>query len=264
MRIDLNADMGEGFGPWPMGNDQALLELISSANVACGFHAGDPLIMRRTAERAKARGVDLGAHVGFPDRQGFGRRVMQIDTAELAAMVIYQLGALDGIARSVGHRVTHMSFHGALGNMAAADANLAAPLVRAVASFDRDMLIVSSSSRAIEGAAAACGLRVATTFLADRAYDDDGLLVHRSKPGAVIHDGARVVERVERLLRDGVVMTASGKSLAMPVTSILLHGDTPGSVDLARKIRGSVEGAGGEIVPVSRLVGGSAGGGRRS
>jgi UPF0271 protein len=261
MRIDLNADMGEGFGPWPMGNDEALLDLISSANVACGFHAGDPLIMQRAAERSKSRGVDLGAHVGFPDRQGFGRRVMQIDTAELAVMVTYQLGALDGIARAVGHRVTHMSFHGALGNMAAADANLATPLVRAVAAFDRNLLIVSSTSRAIEGAAAACGIRVATTFLADRAYDDDGLLVHRSKPGAVIHDAARVIERVERLLREGIVVTASGKSLAMPVKSILLHGDTPGAVKLARKIRGSIEAAGGEIVPVSRLVAGAAGGG---
>jgi UPF0271 protein len=254
MRIDLNADLGEGYGPWSMGNDEALLDLVSSANVACGFHAGDPLIMQRTAMSAKARGVDLGAHVGFPDRQGFGRRVMQIDAPELAAMVAYQLGALNGIARAVGHRVTHMSFHGALGNMAAADANLAAPLVRAVASFDPDLLIVSSSSRAIESAAATCGIRVATTFLADRAYDDEGLLVPRSKPGAVIHDAALVLERVGRLLREEVVITASGKPLPMPVKSILLHGDTPGAVDLARKIRASIETADGEVVPVSRIV----------
>ena len=254
MRIDLNADLGEGFGPWPMGNDEALLDLVSSANVACGFHAGDPLIMQRTAERAKARGVDLGAHVGFPDRQGFGRRVMQIDSAELAAMVIYQLGALDGIARAAGHRVTHMSFHGALGNMAAADAAVATPLVRAVAAFDPKLLIVSSSSRAIEGAAAANGLRVATTFLADRAYDDEGLLVPRAKPGAVIHDAALVLERVGRLLRDGVVITASGKALDMPVKSILLHGDTLGAVELAGKIRASIEAAGGKVVPVSQIV----------
>ncbi|MDA9444490.1 hypothetical protein XH98_36525 [Bradyrhizobium sp. CCBAU 51745] len=264
MKVDLNADMGEGFGPWPMGNDEALLDLVSSANVACGFHAGDPLIMQRTAERARARGVDLGAHVGFPDRQGFGRRVMQIDTTELAAMVTYQLGALDGIARTVGHRVTHMSFHGALGNMAAADLDLARPLVRAVAAFDPHLLIVSSSSRAIAGAAAQCGIRVATTFLADRAYDDEGLLVSRAKPGAVIHDARAVGERVERLLRDGVVIAASGKELAMPVKSILLHGDTQGAVELARGIRASIEAAGGEIVPVSRLVAGSATAGRQS
>ena len=264
MRIDLNADLGEGYGPWRMGNDEALLDLVSSANVACGFHAGDPLIMQRTAERAKACGVDLGAHVGFPDRQGFGRRVMQIEVAELAAMVIYQLGALDGIARAAGHRVTHMSFHGALGNMAAANADLATPLVRAVGSFDPNLLIVSSSSRSIEDAASACGIKVATTFLADRAYDDEGLLVHRSEPGAVVHDADLVLERVQRLLRDGEVITASGKALPMPVKSILLHGDTPGAVELARKIRASIETAGGEIVPVSRLVGGSARRGSRS
>lgn len=264
MKIDLNADMGEGYGPWPMGNDEALLDLVSSANVACGFHAGDPLIMQRTAERAKARGVDLGAHVGFPDRQGFGRRVMQIDHTELAAMVTYQLGALAGIARAAGHRVTHMSFHGALGNMVAADADLARPLVRAVAAFDPNLLIVSSSSRAIEGAAALCGIRVAITFLADRAYDDDGLLVSRAKAGAVIHDAAAVVARVERLLRDGIVVTVSGKALAMPSQSILLHGDTPGSVELARGIRTAIEAAGGEIVPLSRIASGAGEAGGRS
>jgi UPF0271 protein len=254
MRIDLNADLGEGYGPWPMGNDEALLDLVSSANVACGFHAGDPLIMQRTVERAKARGVDLGAHVGFPDRQGFGRRVMQIDTVELAAMVTYQLGALEGIARAAGHRVTHMSFHGALGNMAAADAKLADPLVRAVAAFNPELLIVSSSSRAIETAAAACGVRVATTFLADRAYGDDGLLVPRGQPGAVIHDASFVLERVQRLLRDGVVISATGKALPAQASSILLHGDTPGAVDFARKIRASIEESGGKIVPVSGIM----------
>ena len=260
MKIDLNADLGEGYGPWSMGDDDALLDLVSSANIACGFHAGDPLIMQRTVELAKARGVDVGAHVGFPDRQGFGRRVMQIDATELAAMVTYQLGALAGIVRTAGYRMTHMSFHGALGNMVAANAKLAEPLVRAVAAFDRELLIVSSTSRAIEGAAAACGLRVATTFLADRAYDDDGLLVPRGTAGAVIHDPALVLERVQRLLYDSVVITATGRALAMQATSILLHGDTPGAVEFARTIRASIETAGGEIAPVSRLI---AGGPRR-
>jgi UPF0271 protein len=254
MKIDLNADLGEGYGPWPMGNDAALLDLVSSANIACGFHAGDPMIMQRTVERAMARGVDIGAHVGFPDRQGFGRRVMQIDTAELAAMVVYQLGALDGIARAVGCRVTHMSFHGALGNMAAADEKLARPLVRAAADFDARMLIVSSSSAAIEGAAKECGLTVATTFLADRAYDDNGLLVPRGREGAVIHDAPTVLDRVKRLLLDGVVITASGKELSMPSQSILLHGDNAGAVEFARTIRVAIESAGGEVTPVSRII----------
>jgi 5-oxoprolinase (ATP-hydrolysing) subunit A len=210
--------------------------------------------MQRTVERARARGVDLGAHVGFPDRQGFGRRVMHIDPGELAAMVVYQLGALDGIARAAGYRVTHMSFHGALGNMAAADDKLARPLLRAVVAFAPRMLIVSSRSAAIEGAAAECGLPVATTFLADRAYDDRGLLVPRGQPGAVIHDGPTVLERVKRLLVDGIVVTASGKELVMPSQSILLHGDNSGAVGLAKMIRGAIEDAGGEVVPVSRLM----------
>ncbi len=254
MDIDLNADLGEGYGPWHMGEDEALLDVVSSANVACGFHAGDPLIMDRTVRQALRRGVDVGAHVGFPDRQGFGRRTMQIDIPELAAMVVYQLGALAGIARTAGHHMTHMSFHGALGNMAAADAALAGPLVRAVADFDPSLIVSSSSSRAIEGAAALCGLRVATTFLADRAYDDEGLLVPRKLPESVVTDKAAVLARVRHLLADGSVITYSGKVLAMPARSILLHGDTPGAVALARTIRTEIEAAGGRIVPISRQL----------
>lgn len=254
MDIDLNADLGEGYGPWRMGDDEALLDVVSSANVACGFHAGDPLIMDRTVRAAAARGVDIGAHVGFPDRQGFGRRVMQIDTAELAAMVTYQLGALAGIARAAGQRMTHMSFHGALGNLAAADAALAGPLVRAVAAFDPALVLSSSSSHAIETVAAECGLRVATTFLADRAIDDDGLLVPRKLTGAVIHDQAAVLARVRLLLAEGRVITHSGKRLALRPRSILVHGDTPGAVALARLVRDEVERAGGRVVPISRLL----------
>ena len=253
MRIDLNADLGEGFGPWTMGDDAALLDIVSSANVACGFHAGDPAIMDRTVRMALARGVEVGAHVGFPDRQGFGRRQMQIDPAELAAMVTYQLGALSGIARAAGHRMTHMSFHGALGNMAAADAGLAGPLVEAVARFDPGLMIVSSASWAIEDAAGRSGLRVATTFLADRACDRDGLLVPRAKPNSVLHDEAVVLERVARLLKDGVVETYDGSLLPMQPHSILLHGDTPGAVALGKALRTLAEEAGWTVTPVSQL-----------
>lgn len=254
MDIDLNADLAEGFGPWRMGDDEALLDVLSSANLACGFHAGDPLIMLRTIEQALARGVDIGAHVGFPDRQGFGRRIMQIDRCELAAMVIYQLGALDGMTRWVGGRMSHMSFHGALGNMVAADHALAAALVQAVAEFNPQLVIISSSSRAIEAAAADCGLKVATTFLADRAYDDDGLLIPRSLPDSVIHDESLVIARVRRMLDRQEVVTYSGKFLKMQPRSILLHGDTPGALDLAKLIRREIEAGGGKIVPVSRLL----------
>jgi len=254
MDIDLNADLGEGFGPWRMGEDEALLSVVSSVNVACGFHAGDPVIMDRTVRLARERGIDIGAHVGFPDRQGFGRRVMQIDAAELATMVVYQLGALAGLAKAAGHRMTHMSFHGALGNMAAADAALADPLLSAVADYDKGLIVSSSSSKAIEGAAARHGLTVATTFLADRAYDDEGLLVPRKLPNSVIKDEKTVLERVRQLLKTGTVTTYSGAQLQAQARSILLHGDTPGAVQLARTIRAEIEAAGGRIVPISRQL----------
>lgn len=251
MDIDLNADLGEGFGPWRMGEDEALLDIVSSANVACGFHAGDPVIMDRTVRMARQRGVDVGAHVGFPDLMGFGRRQMQIETKELVAYVLYQLSALDGMARTAGHRMTHMSFHGALGNMAAADAALAEPLVRAVADFDPTLTVSTSASRAIEDAAQRCGLRVRRTFLADRACGDDGLLVPRKLPGAVIHERDAVLARVRQLLEDGTVTSVTGRKIPMRVHSILLHGDTPGAVELARAVRGVVEQAG-RVVPISR------------
>jgi UPF0271 protein len=251
MDIDLNADLGEGFGPWRMGEDEALLGVVSSANVACGFHAGDPPIMDRTVRMARDRSIDVGAHIGFPDRQGFGRRVMHIETSELATMVIYQLGALAGICRTAGWRMTHMSFHGSLGNMAASDAALADPLLEAVARFDRKLIVSSSSSRAIEDAAERHGLRVASTFLADRAYDDQGLLVPRKLPDSVIKDESAVLARVRQLLQLGTVTTYSGATLAMRARSILLHGDTPGAVELARTIRAEIERSGGRVVPIS-------------
>lgn len=254
MKIDLNADLGEGFGAWRMGEDEALMEIISSANVACGFHAGDPLIMNNTARMAKAKGIDLGAHVGFPDLQGFGRRQMNIDIAELCTYVTYQLGALSAIAKVAGHRMTHMSFHGALGNMAAADIELATPLIRTVAAFDPAIIISSSSSRAIESAAALCNLRVATTFLADRAYGDDCLLVPRKIANSVIKDPTTVLQRVRQLLEDSTVTSISGKVIKVNACSILLHGDTPGAVELARTVRREIETAGGQIVPVSQLM----------
>ena len=254
MQIDLNADLAEGYGQWRIGDDDALLDVLSSANLACGFHAGDPLIMEKTVKAALERGVDIGAHVGFPDKQGFGRRPMQIDSEELAAMVVYQLGALEGIARAVGHRMTHMSFHGALGNMAAADSAVAAPLVAAVARFNPELIIVSSTSRAIEDAAASCGLRVATTFLADRAYDRSGLLVPRRLPNSVIHDEAKVLDRVRQVLQQRTVTTYEGEDLPIRPHSILLHGDTPGALSLARKIRMEIDQAGGKVVPISQLA----------
>lgn len=253
MHIDLNADLGEGFGAYTLGDDMALLDVLSSANVACGFHAGDPVIMRRMVEATSANGVDLGAHVGFPDLLGFGRRPMRIAPDELACYVIYQLGALAGMAASAGHRLTHMSFHGALGNQVAADEALANILVGAVASFDPDLIISSSTSQAIEQAAARNGLRVATTFLADRAYDAQGLLVPRSQPNSVISDHDQVKQRLRQLLDDGTVTCYSGERIPIRARSILLHGDTPGAVSLARSIREEIENGGGTITPISHM-----------
>lgn len=256
MDIDLNADLGEGFGPWRMGDDEALLKIISSANIACGFHAGDPVIMDRTVRLAATRGIDIdiGAHVGFPDLLGFGRRPMQVDPKELATYVIYQLGALAGIAQANGRRMTHMSFHGALGNLAAADGELAMELVGAVARFDAGLIISSSASVAIERAGDHHGLRVASSFLADRACDDEGLLIPRKMPDSVIHEGAAVLARVTQLLEDGTVTAYSGKKIPMRASSILLHGDTPGAVALATQVRAKIEAVGGRIVPISRQV----------
>lgn len=253
MEIDLNADLGEGFGPWRMGDDGALLDVISSANIACGYHAGDPVIMDRTVRMAGQRGIDIGAHVGFPDLMGFGRRPIQADPAELATYVLYQLGALAGMARAAGQRMTHMSFHGALGNMAAADMHLAQVLVRAVADFDPALVVSVSTDTAIEQAALGQGLRVATSFLADRAYDDEGALVSRKLPGAVVHDAQMVLQRVLQVLQDRSVTTITGKRRPMRVQSILLHGDTPGAVALATMVRNAIEQGGGRVVPLSRV-----------
>ncbi len=254
MEIDLNSDLGEGFGPWRMGDDEALMEVITSANIACGYHAGDPVLMNQTVRMAKARGIDIGAHVAFPDLMGFGRRPLQADPAELAAYVVYQLGALAGIARAAGCVMTHMSFHGALGNMAAADLSLAQVLVRAVADFDPALMISVSTDTAIEKAAEALNLRVATSFLADRAYDDAGALVPRKLAGAVIHDEKQVLQRVLQVLDERSVTSITGKKRPMQVSSILLHGDTPGAVTLAQTVRRAIEDGGGRVVPLSRLL----------
>jgi UPF0271 protein len=253
MEIDLNADLGEGFGPWQMGDDAALMEVITSANIACGYHAGDPVIMDRTVRMACERGIDVGAHVGFPDLMGFGRRPMQIDPKELASYVVYQLGALAGITTAAGYRMRHMSFHGALGNMAASDPHLADVLVGAVAAFDPGLIISVSTDTAIEQAALAHGLRVATSFLADRAYDDHGALVSRKLPGAVIHDESQVLQRVLQVLRQGSIDSINGQARPMRVQSILMHGDTPGAVALARLVRQAIEQNGGRVLALSRL-----------
>ena len=227
------------------------MDVITSANVACGFHAGDPSIMASTVRMAKARSVDIGAHVGYPDLQGFGRRAMAIDPGELAHLVVYQLGALSALARTAGYRMTHMSFHGALGNKVARESDLADTLIAAVASFDDSLIVSTSPSEAIESAAARHGLRIARTFLADRAYDEQGLLIPRGMPRAVIRDPAIVLARVRQLLTDGSVTTYQGARISLSAQSILLHGDTPSALELAQRTRSEIEALGIRLLPIS-------------
>lgn len=254
MDIDLNSDLGEGYGPYTMGDDASLLEIVTSANIACGYHAGDAVIMDKTVRIAGANGVDIGAHVGFPDRLGFGRRPMQMDLAELEKHVLYQLGALYGIATAVGRRITHMNFHGALGNMAFVDRDLSESLANAVAAFDPNLILLVLANTEFARAAERKGFRTANVFLADRAYDDDGILVKRGLPGAVIKDPEAVAERVKRFLSDGAIASINGRLLSTPIHSILVHGDTPGAVALARSIRALIEGEGHHVTPISKIL----------
>jgi UPF0271 protein len=253
MKLDLNADLGEGFGPWKMGDDEALLALVSSANVACGYHAGDPMIMAATARAAKARGVDLGAHVSFPDLAGFGRRAIPMSHSELECHILYQLGALDALARAAGARVTHINAHGALGNLVCSDAGIAETLVRATRAFDRDLALLVLSHTELETAARRGGMRTFNLFLADRAYQANGQLVPRALPGAVVKEDAAVLARVRRILEDRSIVAHDGTVMQVQVDSILVHSDTPGAVALAGAVRDEILRAGGEVAPLSRL-----------
>lgn len=254
MEIDLNADVGEGYGAWRMGDDEALIRHLSSVNIACGYHAGDAEIMSRTVASALAAGADIGAHVGLPDLIGFGRREMKIDGASFTSHIFYQLGALQAIAAAAGARVTHMSLHGALGNMAAANLDLAMQLMGAVATFDPAIVVSTSPGTMTMQAAHRHGLRTVGIFAADRAYRADGGLVGRNVAGSVIGDPEAVARRVVRLLDDGRVDTIDGQRIEMPAATVMVHGDTPGAAAAAAAIRRAVEEAGGSVLPVSRLA----------
>lgn len=247
MKIDLNADIGEGFGRWTIADDAALMDVISSANIACGFHAGDHLIMDRVVRAAKARGVSIGAHPGLPDRMGFGRRTMVVSAEEMEAMLAYQIGALKGIAARHGVRVGHVSYHAAFGTMANTDQDLADRLARVIAQIDPDLVMLAMEGQPIERAARKAGLRVRSLFLADRAYQANGALVPRGLEGAVIHDLDKVKGRVKQFLETGNVTTIDGKSLPIHSRSILVHSDTPSSDKLAQAIASQIAAMGGEI-----------------
>ena len=251
MRIDLNSDLGESFGPWPMGQDAALMDSISSANVACGFHAGDPGAMRATIALARAKGVAIGAHPGFQDLVGFGRREMKASPAEIEDLVLYQVSALAGMAKAQGVTMQHVKAHGALYNMACRDRALADAIARAVASYDRSLILFGLPNSELLRAGQAAGLRIAAEVFADRAYDPDGSLTSRSKPGSVIHDTPTVVERAIRMVKDKQVVAVDGSTIELQADTICLHGDTPGAAEHARAVRAGLEAAGIQVRALS-------------
>ncbi|MFL6160936.1 MAG: LamB/YcsF family protein [Jatrophihabitantaceae bacterium] len=246
-RLDLNADLGEGFGHWAAGDDEALLAVVSSANVACGFHAGDPVIMRRVCEQAVHRNVSIGAQVSYRDLVGFGRRRIEMAPDELTAEVLYQIGALDGFARAAGDRVRYLKPHGALYHAAATDPAQAGALVAAVQAWPEPLPVLTLPGGELHRQAIAAGLACYLEAFADRGYLPDGNLQSRREPGAVLTDPAVITERVRRLAESGALVAVDGTVLDPRPDSLCLHGDTPGAVAIARAVRATLEQAGVEI-----------------
>ncbi|WP_406638825.1 LamB/YcsF family protein [Amycolatopsis sp. WGS_07] len=235
--MDLNSDLGEGFGAWTMGDDKAMLDIVTSANVACGFHAGDASVMRRVCERAAERGVTIGAHVGYRDLAGFGRRALDIAPEDLADEVLYQIGALDAFARAAHSCVRYVKAHGALYNTAAVDPEQAAALVEGVRRYHADLALLCPPDSEMLRAAQAAGVPAYAEAFADRAYTPEGRLVSRKLPGAVLHDADEVASRALTMASTGEVVDADGGKLTLRADSLCVHGDTPGAVELARRIR---------------------------
>jgi UPF0271 protein len=252
MRIDLNSDLGEGFGPWKMGDDETMLDIVSSANIACGFHAGDQDIMRRMAETAKAKGVAVGAHPGYRDLIGFGRRPMQGVTAqEIENLVAYQVGAFQALCVLGGHRMNFVKTHGALGNACADDDNLANAVAHGIAAADRNLVWLVMPGTATERAADRAGLRAAREIYADRTYSDSFNLAPRTRPGTVIHDVDLACQRALEMVSENRLTSETGKVLNVEIDSICVHGDHPSSVEMARSLRAALLAEGWKIAPFS-------------
>ena len=249
MNIDINSDLGESFGAWRMGDDAAMLGIVTSANVACGFHAGDPAGILETLRGAAQRGVAVGAHVAYPDLVGFGRRNMDPTSQELVADVIYQIGALQGLATAAGTRVRYVKPHGALYNTIAQDERQANDVITALLALDPGLTLLALAGSPLVDWARARGLRVVAEAFADRAYNDDGSLVSRRLPGAVLHDADAIAERMLRLVQTGEVESVTGRSVPVQADSICVHGDSPGAVEMARRIRARLEQAGVTLRP---------------
>ena len=243
-QVDINADMGESFGPWKMGDDAALLKTVTSANIACGAHAGDPDVMAATMKMALENGVGIGAHPGFADIQGFGRRRMTVPRSSLQNSIRYQVAASIGMAKSLGAEVRHVKLHGALGNMTSEDVSLARDCYEAALSVDPDLIVMVLCATAQEQAVRDLGCSWAGEIFADRAYNDDATLVDRSKPGAVIHDAELAGKRMVEMVQEGAIVTASGKRIETSIDTICCHGDTPEAVEIAASVRRTLEAAG--------------------
>jgi UPF0271 protein len=252
--VNLNADMGEGFGAYDIGDDDAILKIIRSASIACGSHAGDPLTMRRVVQRAKEEGVSIGAHPGFNDLWGFGRRRIDMNPEHLEYFIAYQIGALQAMAAYVGEKVTHLKPHGALNNMAAENADYAMAIGRAIKAVDRDIIYVTNVGSEMEKAGRKLGLKVAREGYCDRLYDDDGNLTSRKIPGAVIHDPVVATQNVVRMVVDGEIISRNGKTISRRVDTLCVHGDEPTAIALARAVRAGLEAAGVKIVPLTEMA----------
>lgn len=239
--VDLNSDLGESFGAYTIGDDARVIPLISSANVACGFHGGDPVVLAETIARCKASGVSVGAHPGYPDLQGFGRRAMAMSAAEAAAFTQYQVAAAYGMCKAQGVKLRHVKLHGALYNKAGADYVLSKAICDAVKAIDPELVFLALSGSEMVRAARDAGLAVAQEVFADRAYEEDGSLVARTKPGAMITDEDEAVRRVIRMVRDGVVEAVTGKAVAIQADSVCVHGDNEHALGFVRRIRGEFE-----------------------
>lgn len=253
-KLNLNSDLGESFGAWVMAGDAAMLGIVNSANVACGYHAGDPLVMIQTVERAKKNGVSIGAHPSFPDLQGFGRRRMDIPAPELEAMLIYQIGALDACARAQGSKVTHVKPHGALSNIASADRKVADAVARAVHRLDPSLILLAPAASQMALAGKEIGLKIVEEIFADRAYLDDGNLVPRSQPGAMIHGAEASLAHVLRMVEESALISINGKRIPVNPQSICVHGDNAEAVTVAQAIRDGLTKVGYTLVTIPELA----------
>ncbi len=254
MKVDLNSDLGESFGRYKLGLDEEVMKYITSANVATGWHAGDPLVMRKTVMLAKENGVAVGAHPGYPDLLGFGRRYMKLSKEEARNYLLYQIGALHAFAKAEGLELQHIKPHGALYNALVKEDELARAVIEGIADFDKNLIFVTLSGSRVAEIAEEMGVKVAHEVFADRAYNPDGTLVPRSKPGAVIEDRGGIVERVVSMVKDGGVRTIDGEWVELKVDTICVHGDNPKAVEIAAHVRNALEEEGVKVVPMKEIV----------